>query len=340
METVLVSIISDQTIPNLLIIKELAGDYHRQLSISTRKMELAGKSRWIEKAAGTEPGITERIVVDENNWIDIEEKLKNNNWPKNYVFLVNLTGGTKVMTLAVYEYFAKPGNRIIYAPIGKNAYEELYPNNNNHAALIKTRLNVKEYLTAHGISYTKKTAFKKPLTELKKILKSYKNKGYDIEKLFAGYPSEWKSYFTGEWYEEYLFYFLKRDLALNQDEIESGIKLNHNVNENSLKNDQELDIVFTCKNDLYIVEAKVSIGRNSLNKELLHQILFKLSAINKNFGLRSHALVITLAELNDRSEKFRRDLERKMKVLGIKKIIDRNQISDSHFTFKKMIEDV
>lgn len=337
METILVSIISDQTIPNLLIIKELSAEYDRQVFISTQRMEKEGKSRWIENAAGIVPGFTERIVVDENSWIDIEKKLKNYKWPENSVFLVNLTGGTKVMTLAVYAYFAKSGNRIIYVPIGKNCYEELYPHKNNRAVPIKTRLGVKEYLTAHGISYTQKTAFKKPFSELQKILKSYKNKGYDIENLFAGYPPEWKSYYTGEWFEEYLFYSIKKDLSLSRNEIVSGIKLNHNNNENSLKNDQELDIVFTCNNELYILEAKVSIGRSGLNKELLYQIMFKLSAINRNFGLRTYPFVITLADTNERSGDFRNDLLRKAGVLGIKKIIDRNELNNPGFSFKQII---
>ena len=81
MESILVSIISDQTIPNLLIIKELADQYQSQVFITTKKMEEAGKSLWIEKAAGIESRSIKRIVVDENDWIDINEKLVNYNWP-------------------------------------------------------------------------------------------------------------------------------------------------------------------------------------------------------------------------------------------------------------------
>ncbi|MBW6536422.1 MAG: DUF1887 family protein [Mariniphaga sp.] len=337
MESILVSIISDQTIPNLLIIKELSGLYDRQVFISTPRMEKEGKSRWIENAASVAPGTTERIVVDENNWTDINEKLTNFNWPENAEYAVNLTGGTKVMTLAIYQYFAKPASHVIYVPIGKNCYEELYPNKNSLTVPIETRLNVKEYLIAHGISYTQKTEFKKRFDELKKIFKSYKNKGYNIDNLFDGYPAEWKNYFTGEWFEEYLFYFIKKDLTLDQDDIVSGVKLNHNENQYSLKNDQELDIVFTRNNELYILEAKVSIGRKDLKKDLLYQIMFKLSAVNKNFGLRSHPYVVTMANTEERSKDFQTDLLRKARVLGIKKIVDRNDLNNRNFSFKQII---
>ena len=336
MEPILVSIISDQTIPNLLIIKELAGKYHGQIFISTKKMEEAGKSFWIEKAAGINPGTIQRIEVDENNWTDINEKLTNFIWPENSKYIINLTGGTKVMTLAVYEFFSKPGNRVIYAPIGKNQYEELFPKRGLIPEKIEYRLNVWEYLTAFGINFIKKEVPGKSFAELKTIFKIFKNKGYDINSLNEGYPPEWKNYFTGSWFEEYLFYQVKDQLKINEGFIEMGVELMHFGETRISGNDQELDIVFTLNNELYLIETKVSLGKPPVKKETIHQTMFKLSAINKNFGLRSHASVITLADLNDRSENFRRDLKRKMKVLGINKLIDRNQLTESGFSFRDL----
>ena len=337
MNTILVSIISDQTVPNLLIIKELAGQYDDQVFISTRKMEEAGKSAWIEKSAGIETGVISRIVVDENNWTDIRGKLKSYNWPQNIECVVNLTGGTKIMTLAAFEFFAVPGNRIIYVPITKNSFKELHPNPGKTAVPIRFSLNVDQYLTVHGINYSQKEDLKKPAGELKKLFKTYKNKGYNIENLFKDYPPEWKNYFTGEWFEEYLFVRIKEDVKLPDDHIAQGVKLMHAQEMPVDKNDQELDIVFTYNNEIYIVEAKVSIGNIKLNKDLLHQIMFKLSAINKNFGLRSHAFVVTLADTGEKPESFRLDLKRKMKVLGIRMLIDRNDFKGEGFSFRQLV---
>lgn len=337
MQTILISVISDQTIPNLLIIKEFEGQYPGQVFISTLKMESDGKSRWIELAAGLEPNSVSRVVVDENSWHDIKNKLQKYTWPENSRFLVNLTGGTKVMTLAVYEFFARPGNRIVYAPIGKNQFEELFPNRDLVPEKMFYRLNVSEYLSAYGISFIKKETPLKSLGELKTIFNSFKNKGYEINSLNDGYPPEWRNYFTGVWFEEYLFYQIKNELKLNEGFIELGVELMHFNETRTGGNDQELDIVFTLENELYLVEAKVSLGKPPVKKEAIHQIIFKLSAINKNFGLRSHASVITLADVNDRSENFRRDLERKMKVLGIKAIIDRNRLAETNFSFRDLV---
>lgn len=337
MNTILVSVISDQTIPNLLIIKELAGQYNSQVFISTEKMEREGKSRWIEQAAGLEQNSIPRVVVDENNWPDIKTKLKEYSWPENFNFLVNLTGGTKVMTLAIYEHFALPGNLIVYVPIGKNLIASLFPSNGAQPVQLTTRLNVSEYFLAHGVKFQKKEGTKKNMDELKIIFKTYQKKGYNIDNLNKGYSDEWKNYYTGEWFEEYLFYRIKKELNLAEGFIETGVSLMHFDGNVSEKNDQEMDLVFTWENELYIAEAKVSIGKKNVNKEHLYQILFKLSAINKNFGLRSHASVITLADISERSEDFRRDLNRKMKILGINKLIDRNRLTESGFSFRNLV---
>ena len=338
METILISIISDQTIPNLLLIQELKGKYQHQLFISTAKMEETGKSRWIEQAAGIEPGSTPRIVVDENRWGDISEKLFTYKWPSEANYLVNLTGGTKVMTLAIYDFFARPGNRIIYVPIGKNCFEQIYPDHEASLTAIHYRLNLNEYLLAHGINFSKKDHPVKPCDELKRIYKQFRSMNYDIHRLNADYDNEWKHYFTGTWFEEYLYYRIKRELQLNDDCISMDVEFTHFNQVNRAGNDNELDIVFTLNNELYFAEAKVSIGRETVKKDVLDRILFKLSAINKHFGLRTHAHVITLADTHSRSEIFREDLARKTKVLGINSIIDRKVMNEKGFSFTCLVE--
>ncbi len=153
MSTILISLISDQTIPNLLLIKELEGRYDQLVFISTPAMELGGKSGWIEEAAGIEKGSVPRIIVEENNWTDIREKLQSFSWPNDARFIVNQTGGTKVMTLSVFEFFSFKNSRIVYAPIGKNQIEELFPLHTQKPQEIKYRLNLKEYLLAHGLYF-------------------------------------------------------------------------------------------------------------------------------------------------------------------------------------------
>jgi len=81
MKSVLVSVISAQTLPNFLLIKELRGLYSSMVFISTMEMEGRGndsmsRSRWIERAAGLAEGSTPRVIVKEDSWLDIQQKLQ------------------------------------------------------------------------------------------------------------------------------------------------------------------------------------------------------------------------------------------------------------------------
>lgn len=337
MPRILVSIISDQTIPNLLVIKELEKEYDAQVFITTQKMEREGKSQWIEQAAGLEQHSVPRIVVNENKWPDIEERLRDYGWPHDATFIVNLTGGTKVMTLAIYAYFAQVGNRIIYMPIGVNQLEELYPNSSCHPVPVYCRLNLKEYLLAHGILYKSKEKPEKSHKDLQLILKEFRKAKFDVNALNADYDNEWKTYFTGTWFEEYLYYKVKFDLQLPEDAIFMSSSLMHFNQVNPSGSDKEIDILFTLGNELYIMEAKVSLGKPAKQKEMLDKIMFKLSAVNKHFGLRSHAYVVTLADVHNGSVATKEHLLRKSKVLGITAITDRSELLSDDFSFRSKL---
>lgn len=337
MKPVLVSVISDQTIPNLLIIKELQDQYESMVFITTKRMEAEQKSRWIELAAGLPPDSVARITVDENNLSDIEQKLHVFQWPENTPCMVNLTGGTKLMTLAVFRHFASGENQVIYVPIGKNNIEALYPSVNTPPTPILYRLSVKEYLTAHGLNYLHKTHPLKSFKELQRIFRAYKGKNYDIDALNAGYPDEWKKYFTGEWFEEYIYFSIKKAFGLTDPYVETALEINHFNEPGKLGNDHELDVVFTWNNELFVVEAKVSLGKLKIKSEALHQVMFKLGAISKNFGLKSNAYIITLADTNSRPGDFRKEMERKARILGIKRVIDRGMLTDLKFNIKNAI---
>lgn len=328
MSTILVSIISEQTIPNLLLIKELEGQYDDMLFITTKRMEDTGQSRWIEKAADIIENSVKRVIVDPDSIENVTNTLKQE-VQLNVEFIVNLTGGTKPMSLAIYQYFTKPKNRIVYLPIGKNEIKEFYPA--EAITCINYRLNLKEYLSAYGIFFESlpKEAIKQ-FDLLKQILRMYKLNGFNSQDVSKEYTSSDANFFTGIWFEQYIYHLLIKQLNLRDNDIETDLKINNFKEKQRAGADNQLDIAFTHNNELYIVEAKVSIGKEKLNKSNLENILFKLSAINRNFGIKSHPYVVTLADLTIESTNFRVDLERKLRVLGIVKIEDRNCILDQN----------
>ena len=97
MKTILVSLISEQTIPNVLLIKELK-DIDQHIFITTQKMEDEKKCRsdWIIKATALRLNQVQRIIVNQDSLADIENQLATQVKKDETHFVVNLTGGLKI----------------------------------------------------------------------------------------------------------------------------------------------------------------------------------------------------------------------------------------------------
>ena len=321
----IISLISEQTIPNLLFIKEFGQQADEFIFIGTAAMQQRGKTEALIKAAGLETSkCSELFFPDETDLTGMQVFLEQH-FGRKSGFLVNITCGTKPMFLVTHNFFCHPGNRIYYLPIAKNRIRELFPE--NVESELNYRLNVKEYLSACGISYESLPPVEyRDYKVLKQILKEYRQNGFDPDRVAGLRDNEHKNFFTGGWFEQYVYYRLREQFDIAEGFIETCVKINNFQEPHRAGFDNELDAVFTRENELYLVEAKVSMGQARLNKPLLDNILFKLSALNRNFGLRSHARIVTLAALSGEVENFRHDLYRKMKVLGIEGIDDREKV--------------
>ena len=326
MPRILVSIISDQTIPNLLVIRELEGEYDAQLFISTQKMEREGKSGWIENAAGLEQNSVPRIVVNENKWSDIEQKLRDFPFLDDASFIVNLTGGTKIVSLVVFRFFTKPNNRILYSPIGKNEIEELYPDPGAIALNLSYRLSVLEYFRAFGLSYTSNNVLSYPRNHTFSFFDYCRAKEFffpRISKIMRAQllesPKD-RTYYAGRWFEEYVFLLIKERFNLPDNHMELTVKLFRSLNDTTISN--EFDVVFTKDNALYVIECKVSIGSKVTVKDKMEYFLYKLGAITRDFGLSVHSCIFTLSDISRLAGSKMDSIKRRREVLGIKAIID------------------
>ena len=158
MGTVLVSLVGAQTIPNVLFIKEvedeLGKDIRRYLFVSTEAMESKGKTESIILGSHIERSSTDIVEVIEDSIEDIgsklteftEEKLNSED-----NFIVNLTGGTKTMSIAVYNFFKARESTIYYLPIGKNIYKQIFPSVKHGTHRLNFRISLKDYLISYEI---------------------------------------------------------------------------------------------------------------------------------------------------------------------------------------------
>ncbi len=150
-EVLLVSLLSDQTIPNVQLINQFISQVDKYLFISTSLMEKKKVGTWIVKACGlSEDKLLGTIVVDQFSFDDIEGKLDSTSFENYGRIIVNLTGGTKVMTLASFDFFRDLGAEIYYLTGSDDTLIKLSPGRKKRSEKLKVSVNVTQYLQAYG----------------------------------------------------------------------------------------------------------------------------------------------------------------------------------------------
>jgi hypothetical protein len=156
MKSVHVCLVSDQTIPNILGIIHQKPD--ELLLLTTREMENKNKSAAILaclKGMGLDYGACQhKIEIIEDSITDCQRKLAS--WisgREDDDFMVNLTCGTKIMSIAAFEQFKDYGSRMFYIPFGRNEMVHIFPKRSSNLIVpLQQRLMVTDYLAAYGLT--------------------------------------------------------------------------------------------------------------------------------------------------------------------------------------------
>lgn len=157
MANLLISLVGDQTVPNVFLARDPAfGMIDQYIFVTTPLMEERGRLEHTLASTGIRAGSYRKISVEADNLSDINQKLDSLRLPeKGNHYYVNLTSGTKLMSIALYHYFTQPAYAhccsIFYVPIGKNAYLQVYPEHQRREAPISYRITLEEYLAGYGI---------------------------------------------------------------------------------------------------------------------------------------------------------------------------------------------
>ena len=323
MKRILVSLLSKYLQPSFLFIKEMEGKYDQLLFVTTREMEdtKTQSSHYLDMALGNaEP--TQKIIVRADDYSDIQEKLNSYEFSAGDTFIVNPTGGTKVMAIAVFEFFRQFENsQFYYIPEGKNEVGKLY--SSEPSVPLKYRLNLKEYFTLNRLSFECQpgTMRNKVAADgvFEKLRRNRFNR-YNVPEIKGAQflPSnEDKVYYSGQWLEEYVYYKMKTDFRLPDDCICQGAKI---YREGIDRNNNEIDVMFVYNNMLYIIECKLSLikyGKDSV-KPTWDGYMYKLAAIAKDFGLRVNSYIMTLHRQDNDLLGIKENAVQRMRILGIK----------------------
>jgi hypothetical protein len=324
MKKVLISILSDHIIPNYLYAKEMEGKYDEYIFITTKHSEERKKGIHFENALNVNPNSIRRILLSHENFAEISEKLKSETFDKQKEYCINQTGGTKVMSIALFMFFQNYNARFVYIPIGENEY---YDFGNKISHPIKYRLSLKEYLSLYGLTY-----------ECDNSLifdEDYTNKVFsDIQKkefLLTSIPQivgaqqlptkEEKRYWGGTWFEEYTFNRVRREFFLPEESISLSVKI---YRDNSLVNDNEIDVAFVKDNVLNIIECKV----NKSTSKKIGGYLYKIAAISKDLGLYVNSYLFILHNMNAYDEKTIQNIDKRCRILGVKGFYSNKELSE------------
>ena len=164
MKRILVSLVSEQTIPNIL----LAAHYKPDVLwfISTGKSEKDRKTECIENTMRLKGFLPsgdniEKILVDQDSLVDCMNKIDTliDKVDGEVEYIVNITGGNKVMAFAAYDIFREIGQKVIidYMPLGRNEVIQFFPRKKPIKIFhVHERLNVEEYLSSYGFKIQNK----------------------------------------------------------------------------------------------------------------------------------------------------------------------------------------
>ncbi|MFN4081807.1 MAG: Card1-like endonuclease domain-containing protein [Saprospiraceae bacterium] len=321
---VLVSLISDQSIPNLLFIRSWPA-FERYLFITTRQMEQKGRCDDLIRVAGLPQYSVQNIEVLPESLNDVQAKLEALQLSQSAQYIVHLTGGNKIMALGAYQFFVTRKSEMYYAPIGANGYEKVFPRTDEEVIPFAASVSLQDYLSVYGVRvesaqsqisrpealaarfFNQRWAKHPTFRNLMQYLGSRSGQSQSIpiadvnglqERLASiGFATAQSGslnadeiqWLTGGWFEEFVFQKIKNKLGLADQAIALNVKVRQKGSPN------EFDVMFVHNNDLHVVECK-----SRLTKDMFDQTAYKLAAIKKDLGLQARSYLFASENYYDK----------------------------------------
>ena len=271
----------------------MEGKYDRLLFISTAQMMDRGTGFRLEQTLNLPEQSVLRIKVSEENLNAVLMKLESVQFSKEDRFIVNLTCGTKIMSLGCYAFFSKFDAEFYYIPIGKNTIENVLVST---VIPLRYRVNVKEYLSLYGLR-----------------IEETENRAND----------------KGFQFEREIFHRIKKEKQLQKGYIYGGVKLFRGYSEKI--NDNEIDVIWTDANQLFVGECKWSLWNPvTTAADYLDQIMYKLAAISKDFGVQVNPYIFTKHKFTPKTfnEDRMQAIKKRLNILGIKGLITAKDLKE------------
>lgn len=303
MSKTLVSIVSRHNVPNYLFIKHMSkNDIKKHIFVSTQKM--AENEKWLADSVGADniEALQSIKLIDEDDYAANVKALETAIAPEaDEEFVVNLTGGTKGMSLAVHFVFSKFNSK--FFTVTQNS-SNVYDFQVGCRKKLTETISLEKYLALYGISIQSKGVPSKE-EDANNIFRQLAAKGFDknkVEMLKNAHEHknpQIKSYRSGGWFENFSYFKIKRDYDIPDEAIAQGVKVVKSTSTaisdevKGANNDNEIDVLFVKDNTLYTVECKVG-----LDKKEIGECEYKAAAIAQYLGFQVKSYIFWLNDIS------------------------------------------
>lgn len=203
---------------------------------------------------------------------------------------VNITGGTKLMTIAAWECFQRPGDRIYYIDIRDDSLRWLYPQAG--AQPVSDRITLEGYLLAHGWRVSEQYPLRRDTPDAA-VLAQARQRAHQLARSLKPHRSD-----GGHWLEDWVFAQVQ---ALQQGDTKiqdcaRQFRLQPCEEGSSSGIYNEIDIAVLRDNTLYVIECKT--GQAGRGGEAAKAIYKLAQLVERLGGLRGRGVLVTTEVLS------------------------------------------
>lgn len=320
MARILISLLCDHILPNYLFIKEMEGQFDELMFIGSENMFRHEVGNNMERALGVPLESIKRVTVSDENYFVIMKELKKEKFSHADEYVINQTGGTKALSIAVSHFFQDYHARFVYIPSGLNMY---YDFSLKKGKRIKYRVNMEEYFMLHGMTYECDNRYLLGANASEKVFNALMLCEFrltdDILRAQQKPNAAERRFWLGEWFEEYAFRRIRSEFrSLNSQSIGKSVKI---YRKGSVVYDNEIDVAFVKDNKLYVVECKVGTQGPTMHANI-DKFLYKLAAVAKDLGQNVLSYLFMIQPINRLQIETRANIRKRAAILGINGIFD------------------
>ena len=325
MARVLVSIITRHNIPNYLFCKQMRGNSDRRLYIVTEHVRNKEAQVFSEIIKARENLF---VTLDANNYKQNVDTMKafTERYPDDS-YIVNLTGGTKAMSMAVHDVLVNHCGEFYTVTQDAKAFYNFQTGEQTPFSP-KSFVPLSNYLKLYGLNMQRTE--RQSVQRANEVFNQMRDCGFDkvdcalVDTAQEQDSAEERKYLSGEWFEDYVYYRLRKDFPeIRENDIASSVKLYKNERTSQANNSSEIDVIFVKDNALYTIECKVG-----LDPDEIRAAMNKAAAISTYTGFKVNSYIFWLRNMRDVGKDAMANLSERANLIGLRGIVTSNDLKD------------